>query len=197
MKKPTLNRFATPLALAMALGPLTALSLGTQYADEETWERAVAGVDASGSTSPLAAHDATAAPGSATGKNLLDVTRSAGVFDQFEAAIEAANMEELLTGEQPHTLFLPMDNAFARMTAGERKTILGDPRELRDLVESHIVPGRISATDLMRDGTLETINGKTLMLDLKDHRTVGNANVVKTESADNGVVHIIDAVIQS
>jgi uncharacterized surface protein with fasciclin (FAS1) repeats len=194
----TLNRLAAPIAIAMALGPLTALSLGTKLAGEETWERATAGVASPVSTNRLAAYDSTARVSSyVEGKNLLDVTEGAGLFDQFEAAIKTASLEGLLSSDQPYTLFLPVNDAFARMTDKERVSVLGDPRELRELVESHIVPGRVSATDLMRGGSFRTLNGKMLTLQHKGDPTVENATIVKTENAENGVVHIIDAVLES
>jgi uncharacterized surface protein with fasciclin (FAS1) repeats len=182
----------------MALGPLTALSLGTQYAGEETWERASAGVDASDFASPLAAYDATAqAPAYVQGKSLLDVTEGAGLFDVFEAAVKTASLETLLSGDQTYTVFLPVDSAFARMTVEERAALRGNPQLLRNLVESHIVPGRVSATDLMRGGAVKTLNGKTLTIHLRGDPIVEHATIVKTENAENGVVHIIDAVLES
>jgi uncharacterized surface protein with fasciclin (FAS1) repeats len=116
---------------------------------------------------------------------------------QLPKSEQQVSKQNLRTGEEPHTLFLPVDNALARMSDDERASVLRDPSALRNLIESHIVSGRVSAADLMRNGTLKTLNGKTLTLDLKDHRTVENATVVKTETAENGVVHIIDAVIES
>jgi hypothetical protein len=48
MSQPSTQINHTPLVilgLAMALGPLTALSLGSRYADEETFARAQAGAE--------------------------------------------------------------------------------------------------------------------------------------------------------
>jgi uncharacterized surface protein with fasciclin (FAS1) repeats len=44
-------------------------------------------------------------------------------------------------------------------------------------------------------GAVQTINGKTLPLDLAENPMVGNAEILKTENARNGVVHIVDAVL--
>jgi uncharacterized surface protein with fasciclin (FAS1) repeats len=91
---------------------------------------------------------------------------------------------------------LPVNSAFARMTEAEGAAVLTDPKQLRHLVESHVVPGRVSATDLLRGGSVKTLSGKTLKLDPTNQPTVGNATIVQTESAENGVVHIIDAVLE-
>jgi hypothetical protein len=47
---------AAVLGLAMALGPLTALSLGTRYAGEETWARANAGLENAPPATPIDAY---------------------------------------------------------------------------------------------------------------------------------------------
>ena len=48
----------------------------------------------------------------------------------------------------------------------------------------------------MRGGSVETLNGKTLTIDLRGDPMVEQATIVKTENAENGVVHIIDAVLE-
>jgi uncharacterized surface protein with fasciclin (FAS1) repeats len=184
------------IGLAMALGPLTALSLGSRHAGYEAWERAYAGVDASQPGNPYADYDSTAVvPDYARGKTLMDIAEGAGLFDRFESAVKSASLDDMLSGEAAYTVFLPMNDAFARLPADRQAAVFQDPQLLRDLVESHVVPGRISATDLLHMDKVTTVNGKTLALGKREHPMVGDAEVVKTEIAENGVVHIVDAVL--
>jgi uncharacterized surface protein with fasciclin (FAS1) repeats len=190
------TKIATAIAFAMALGPLTALSFGTRHAGEETWERAFAGLDASQPSNPYAAYDSTAhVPAYVWEKTLMDIAAGAGMFERFETAVKAAGLDDLLASDASYTVFLPTNEAFGRMSEERLAATLGDPAELREFVESHIVPGRVSATDLMRVGAVQTINGKTLPLKLAENPLVGDAEIVKTENARNGVVHIVDAVL--
>jgi uncharacterized surface protein with fasciclin (FAS1) repeats len=187
---------ATAIGLVMALGPLTALSVGSRHAGEDTLTRAYVRAGVADSSNPYAVYDSTAAvPAHVRGKSLRDIAEGAGLFDRFEAVLKAASLDEMLSGEAPYTVFLPMNEAFARLPAERQVAAMQDPQHLRDFIESHIVPGRISATDLLHMSSLTTVNGKTIALGVRSTPVVGNARVVKTEIAENGVVHVIDAVL--
>ena len=93
------------------------------------------------------------------------------------------------------TVFLPTDDAFAALPAERQTAIMQDPRLLREFAECQIVAGRISATDLLYTDGVTTINGKTLTLGKRDHPRIGSAEIIKTDVAENGVVHFIDAVL--
>lgn len=189
------HRIATVIALAMALGPLTALSFGSRYADEETLKRAHAGTAPDQPSNALARYDMTAViPTYAQQKSLMDITANAGVFDRFESAVQIAGMEQVLSAGSPYTVFLPTDSAMSEWSA----SLSGDAADVssvEEFVKSHIVPGRISATDLLQIKTLTTLNGNTLQFANTGSLMVGSAEVIKTETAANGVVHVVDAVL--
>ena len=193
------------LGLAMGLGPLTALSLGTRYAGEETWARANAGLENYTPISRLAPYGATGAtagvPEYASDKTLTDVLKGSGVFDSFEEAVAATGLENTLSSDGNYTLFVPSDEAFAKLPAEQRAAMLADKTALAAMLSKHIVPGRYTATDLMEMRQAKALDGSTIEVGpsarFNGHVGVGGAEVVKTNLfASNGIVHVVDRIIQ-
>ena len=59
----------------------------------------------------------------------------------------------------------------------------------------HVVPGKVMAKDV-KAGEVKTVQGSTLTVSTAGGVKVDNANVIKTDiAADNGVIHVIDAVV--
>ena len=192
---------AAILGLAMALGPLTALSLGSRYAGPETLARAQAGAANAEPRDMLAPYDVQGIPAYASGKTLADIIKNSGVFGSFEQAITLAGLDGMLTEDGAYTIFAPSDEAFAKLPEAERQAMLADKEKLAALIKKHIVPGRHSATDLIQSETVQAADGSTLEIGpsarFNGHVGVGNAEVVNTGLyAANGVVHVIDRVIQ-
>lgn len=190
--------------LAMALGPLTALSLGTRYAGEETWARANAGLENYTPGSPLAAYgptgDTAGVPSYAKDKSVADVLAGSGIFDAFQEAVKTAGLEHTFTESGAHTVFVPSDEAFARLPEDQRNALLTDKAALQAMVAKHIVPGRYTATDLMQMKQARALDGSSLAVgpsaQFNGSVGVGGAEVVKTNLfAANGIVHVIDRVI--
>jgi uncharacterized surface protein with fasciclin (FAS1) repeats len=145
---------------------------------------------------PLTTDDlATDAAVVGTSKNLMDIVKGAGTYEAFGAALAAANLEDLLGGEGPYTVFLPTNEAFERLSASGSNLVEVDPDRLQELLKAHIVPGRLATTDLMSDGELRALNGNRIALGGQRGLKANHADVIVTEVADNGVVHVIDAVL--
>lgn len=194
------NRLVVILGLSMALGPLTALSFGSKYADEETLARAQAGLQNANPTDVLGKYgDVNGVPSYASSKTLEDVLSGSGVFDEFRAAIQASGKADLLSGNNSYTLFVPSDEAFAKLSEEQRAALRDDPDALASLVSSHIVPGRYSATDLMQMREARTIGGASTavgpMASADGHIGFGSSDLIKSNiHARNGIVHVIDRV---
>jgi len=194
------NRVVVILGLAMALGPLTALSLGTKYADEETWERARAGLKNAKPVDTLGRYGQAGVPSYANDRTLRDVLAGSGVFDEFEKALKATGNDTIIAGNEPYTVFVPSDEAFAKLPADQREALLGDKDALNKWVAKHIVPGRYTATDLMQMREAHSLDGSKISVGPSASNSgrvgVGGADVVKSNIfASNGIVHVIDRAL--
>ncbi len=189
------------LGLGMALGPLTALSLGSRYAGEETLARANIAAENAQPKDMLSEYAPRGVPAYAAGKTLEDLLAGSGVFGSFKQILALSGMSDTLRDGGEYTLFVPSDEAISKMPEAEREALLADPEKLAALVKKHVVPGRHTAADLLQSELVQAMDGSTLNLGpsarFNGHVGVANAEVVKTGLyAANGVVHVIDRVIQ-
>jgi uncharacterized surface protein with fasciclin (FAS1) repeats len=192
---PERNPWTIAVVLAVALGPLTALALGSKYADEETRERARAGLVNATPSDALDPYDTTRSPGYASGKTLGDITGGSAVFSQLQAAIKAAGSEAMLEGEGEYTIFAPSNEAFERVPKEQLAAIMADPAALQALISAHIAPGRLSATEMMQGFTATNLAGQRIPVGVQGNLKVGDAAVSQSIVAKNGIVHVIDRVM--
>ncbi len=116
----------------------------------------------------------------------------------LEAAVVAAGLVETLQGEGPFTVFAPTDAAFAALPAGTVESLLEDPTgTLTDILLYHVVSGKAMSTDLSDGQMIETVLGKDITVKITAEGVfINNAMVTVADlEAENGVVHVIDAVL--
>jgi uncharacterized surface protein with fasciclin (FAS1) repeats len=138
--------------------------------------------------------DAEAPAGAGT---IVDIASTTDGFGTLVAAVQAAGLGETLAGEGPFTVFAPTDEAFAALPAGLVDALLLPENKdvLTKILTYHVVPGTVMAADIT-DGDVATVEGQNVTLSTADGVTVNGAKVVQADIvADNGVIHVIDAVI--
>jgi transforming growth factor-beta-induced protein len=136
-------------------------------------------------------------------KSIVDTAIADGRFTTLVAAVQAAGLAETLSGEGPFTVFAPTDDAFAALPAGTLDDLLKpeNKQQLTDILLYHVVPGKVMAADVAGlDGqSAETaLAGKSLDIKVDGDKVIlnDNVNVVITDiEAENGVIHVIDAVL--
>jgi uncharacterized surface protein with fasciclin (FAS1) repeats len=153
----------------------------------------------------LAAAALVAAPlalgaGLAHAKDIVETAESAGSFKTLVAAIEAAGLAETLKGPGPFTVFAPTDEAFAKLPAGTVEMLLKPENKdkLVQILTYHVVPGKVMSDDVAgKTAETKTVEGSTLEVDAREGDVmVDDARVVQADiAADNGVIHVIDAVV--
>ncbi len=128
--------------------------------------------------------------------NVVDTAAEAGQFGTWSLATKQTGLTERLEAAGPFTIFAPTDDAFGAL--GEAlDELLADKTSLRMLVESHIVEGRLTSSDLMNRSELTTLAGTTLTVDTAKGIKINDSTVVEPDlTASNGVIHGIDATIQ-
>jgi uncharacterized surface protein with fasciclin (FAS1) repeats len=132
------------------------------------------------------------------GRTIVVVAKEAGSFSTLLAAAKAAGLVDTLKGAGPFTVFAPTDDAFAKLPSGTVENLLKPENKdkLAAILKYHVVSGRVMAADV-KAGEVATVNGQKLTVTVgADGVRVDNAKVVKTDvNADNGVIHVIDAVV--
>lgn len=187
-------RQTTLVAVAVA----TALTLAACSSDDGTAATEPTVAAATDATSPMASEEPTmAASEAAAVGTIVDVAASTDGFGTLVAAVQAAGLAETLSGEGPFTVFAPTDDAFAALPDGVLDALLLPENKdtLAKILTYHVVPGQVMAADVM-DGDVATVEGQTVALSTADGVTVNGAKVVQADIVtDNGVIHVIDAVI--
>lgn len=134
--------------------------------------------------------------GSAHAADIVDTAKSAGSFNTLVTAVQAADLVDTLKGPGPFTVFAPTDEAFAKIPKDQLDALLKDKAGLTKVLTYHVVAGKVMAADV-KPGEVPTVQGSPLTISVKDGKVmVDGANVVQTDiNTDNGVIHVIDAVI--
>ena len=131
--------------------------------------------------------------------DIVDTAVSAGSFNTLVAAVQAAELVDVLKGEGPFTVFAPTDEAFAKLPDGTLDSLLKPENKgkLQAILTYHVVPGKVKAKDVVGMSSAKTVNGDSFEISKKDGNVyVDNAKVIKTDiMASNGVIHVIDTVI--
>ena len=134
-----------------------------------------------------------------TPATVVDIMVNSPAHNILEAAVVAAGLVDALSGEGPFTVFAPTDDAFAALPAGLIDELLADPTgTLTDILTYHVVAGAAAmSTDLSDGQTIATLQGEEVTISIDGMMVmVNDATVIVADLvADNGVVHVIDAVL--
>ena len=129
---------------------------------------------------------------------VVDVVVNSADHTTLEAAVIAAELADDLSGEGPFTVFAPTDAAFAALPEGTVASLLEDPTgALAEILLYHVVGAKAMSTDLSDGQKITTLNGDNIDVKLKNGKVyIDGAQVTTADiQTDNGVVHVIDAVI--
>jgi uncharacterized surface protein with fasciclin (FAS1) repeats len=120
------------------------------------------------------------------------------------AAVKAADLVDTLSSPGPFTVFAPTNAAFGKLPAGTVDTLVKPENKgtLTKVLTYHVVPGRLSATDLQSKATLRTVQGETLKVTARNGAvwlTDAKGGMSKVTIANvyqsNGVIHVVDTVL--
>ena len=129
---------------------------------------------------------------------VVDIVVNSNDHTLLELAVLEADLAGTLSGPGPFTLFAPTDAAITALatTLGTDATgILALPN-LADILTYHVVADSVVSGDLMEGATATTIFGADVTFSLMGGAMVNDANIGPADIiADNGVVHVIDAVL--
>ena len=113
------------------------------------------------------------------------------------AAVQAAEMENILVNAGPLTVFAPTNEAFAALPEGALDDLLKpeNKQTLYNVVASHASPGKFTL-ELLKDGMeLYQATGHYVDVEVRDDGTyVNGAKILASVPATNGIVHVVDKV---
>ncbi|MCW8872251.1 MAG: fasciclin domain-containing protein [Xanthomonadales bacterium] len=131
--------------------------------------------------------------------DIVDTAISAGTFSTLAAALEAGDLVGTLKADGPYTVFAPNDEAFAKLPAGTVESLLlpENKDKLVAILTYHVVPGKVTAAEVVTMQTAPTVNGDDLSIRVVDDTVfINDSRVVATDiGASNGVIHVVDTVI--
>jgi uncharacterized surface protein with fasciclin (FAS1) repeats len=142
--------------------------------------------------------DAILMPATPVSNTVVDIIVNSEVHNTLEAAVVAAGLVETLSGAGPFTVFAPTDAAFNLLPAGTIDALLADPAGLlTEILFYHVVSGTALSTDLSDQQEIVTLNGLPVTVTINGSGVfINDAQVIIADIiADNGVVHVIDAVL--
>lgn len=144
-------------------------------------------------------------------RNIIENAVNSNVHTTLVAAVKAAGLVDTLSGPGPFTVFAPTNAAFDALPAGTVDTLLqpANKAKLQKVLTYHVVPGRISAADIMAKinagggtATYTTVEGEMLTFRLQGGAVVatgiggGTATVTQADvMQSNGVIHVLNGVL--
>ena len=132
-------------------------------------------------------------------KNVVQVAIGSKDHSTLVTAVQAAGLVDVLSNAGPFTVFAPTNVAFAKLPAGTVEDLLKPEKKdvLTDILQYHVSVG-VYKTDLLTDGqVIGQVNGGNISITKKDGKFIvnGNANIIATVPASNGIVYVIDEVL--
>jgi uncharacterized surface protein with fasciclin (FAS1) repeats len=133
--------------------------------------------------------------------SIYDIVSNSPVHTTLKVAIDACALDGTLSGAGPLTLFAPTDAAFNLLPAGTVAALLADIPQLTDILLHHVVGDSVLSTMLSNNLVVPTLNGNVIVTISGAGVFIesGNGTIAQVTgadiTADNGVVHVIDAVL--
>jgi uncharacterized surface protein with fasciclin (FAS1) repeats len=145
-------------------------------------------------------------------KNIVQNAVNSKDHTTLVAAVKAAGLVDTLQSAGPFTVFAPVNAAFAKLPAGTVDTLLKPENKgtLTAVLTYHVVPGRLTATNLMKavkDGggqaKFKTVAGGELTvtspaagkLTITDAKGGTSSVTISDVLQSNGVIHVVNSVL--
>lgn len=184
MKKITVPLMFAFCVLLTACGNETTTSEGTTTGTEATQETA---------TGQSGVQD------DASQKNVVQIAVGSKDHTTLVAAVKAAELVDVLSNTGPFTVFAPTNAAFDLLPAGTVDGLLKPEKkeDLADILQYHVSVGVYKEEQLQDGQSLGQVNGSNITISKKDGKTIinGNATIVASIPASNGIIHVIDGVL--
>jgi len=129
--------------------------------------------------------------------NILGVALGSPDHTTLVAAVQAAELENVLVNAGPLTVFAPTNAAFDALPPGTVEELLkpANKQKLAKIVTSHASPGKFTMEHLKDGDQLYMATGHYVPVEVREGATyVNGARILASVNAANGVVHVVDKV---
>ena len=132
--------------------------------------------------------------------NVIDKLNEAGKFTKLNETLSKSGLNENLKGKGPFTVFAPLDDAFAAISAQTYYGLLREDNKdkLVNILGRHVFSKKITSSDIDGEIKLKAINDEEVTI--KKVNGIVYINEAEVVTADievsNGVIHFINRVLQ-
>ena len=132
--------------------------------------------------------------------NVIDKLNEAGKFNKLNETLSKSGLNENLKGAGPFTVFAPLDDAFAAISAQTYYGLLRDENKdkLINILGRHVFSKKINSSEIDGEIKLKAFNGEEITI--KKVNGIVYINEAEVVTADvevsNGVIHFINRVLQ-
>ncbi len=130
--------------------------------------------------------------------NVLQIAIGSSDHSTLVAAVQAAELENVLVNAGPLMVFAPTNAAFDALPEGTVADLLKPENKaaLANILKHHVTAGNYDKEFLKKFKKLGQANDQNTTVEVKgDDVYVGGAKIIGTVKAGNGIVHIVDKVI--
>lgn len=144
-------------------------------------------------------------------KTIVDIAVGSKDHTTLVVAVKAANLVATLQSAGPFTVFAPTNAAFAKLPAGTVESLLKPENiaTLTKILTYHVIAGKFDAAAVVKaikngggSVSLKTASGGNIVASIKGGKVIltdengAISTVVATDlTADNGLIHVVDAVV--
>ena len=132
--------------------------------------------------------------------NVIDKLKETGKFTKLNETLMKSGLSENLKGEGPFTVFAPLDDAFAAISAQTYYGLLREENKdkLVNILGRHVFSKKIPSSEVAGEIKLKAINGEEITI--KKVNGIVYINEAEVVTADvetsNGIIHFINRVLQ-
>ena len=130
--------------------------------------------------------------------NVLQIAIGSSDHTTLVAAVQAAELENVLVNAGPLMVFAPTNAAFDALPAGTVEDLLKPENKatLANILKYHVTPGNYNKEFLKKFKKLGQANNQDLAIEVIDGEVyVGGAKIIASIKGGNGIVHVIDKVL--
>ena len=132
--------------------------------------------------------------------NVIDKLNETGKFMKLNETLTKSGLSENLKSEGPFTVFAPLDDAFAAISAQTYYGLLREENKdkLVNILGRHVFSKKITSSEINNEIKLKALNGEEVTI--KKVNGIVYINEAEVVTADvevsNGIIHFINRVLQ-